>query len=212
VAEAIEGRIARKKNNALTLSFRNGPGDPLATALQGGADGKGSKAAVLFGFKNGGTGTHSLTYADGRVLHIKSQDSKPTLITQADGVEIATVERGETSVARLSGGTEVLRFVPDPDPDEARSLDAFRMRLQEPNGTEIGLFDVVRTISGWSLGMDLINTAIWWGRAGEPLKLPFLGTKLILNRALTPTELDIALAACVDTSIGLRPYVKAMSG
>jgi hypothetical protein len=106
MTEVLDARLDRiTKSNALRLTFRSGPGDPLAEARQGAADGRGSKIGVLFGFKNGGVGTHVLTYADGRALHVKSQDSKPTLITQADGVEIATVERGESSVARLSGGT-----------------------------------------------------------------------------------------------------------
>jgi hypothetical protein len=104
-----------------------------------------------------------------------------------------------------------LRFVQDPDPEQARSLDAFRMRVHDAKGTEIGTFDLIRTITGWSLGAELINTAIWWDRPGQPLKLPFLGTRMILNRALTQSERDVALAVSVDTAIGLQPYVKAMA-
>ena len=38
----IDGPCGRRLNNALTMRFlRNGTGEPIATALQGGADGVG---------------------------------------------------------------------------------------------------------------------------------------------------------------------------
>jgi hypothetical protein len=204
----IEGRCGRKLNNSLTLTFRDGPGDPMAVAYQGGGDGKGRKAAVLFGFINGGTGRHLLTYPSGDSITVASREQVPTTIARADGVELASVERGDESIARLSGGTEVLRI--ESDPEDAKTLEAFRMRVKAPDGSEIGRLDLIRTVAGWSLLDELLDASIWWDRAGQPMKIPFLGTRLVLQRDLTEIERDVVLGICVDLAIGLRPYIKEM--
>ncbi len=54
----VRGDMGRKLNNALTLTFRTGPEAELGTAVQASGDGAGKKLGVLFGFKNGGPGTH----------------------------------------------------------------------------------------------------------------------------------------------------------
>jgi hypothetical protein len=204
----IEGRVQRKTANALEMTFQDGPRGPIAVALQSGADGKGAKVGILFGFKNGGVGTHLLTYADGRALHVKSGDAKPTLITQADGATVATIDRGEVSVARASGGTEIMAFrKPAFDGDTA---DARMLLLVGSDGDELGRLFVVLRTGGWALASDLVSDFVWWGQAGQPLKLPVLGTSVALTRPLTALELDVVLGACVDIAIGLRPYVKGM--
>ena len=70
----VRGDTGRKVNNALTIAFGAGPDKPVGSGLQGGADGAGGKMGMLFGFKNGGNGTHVLTISDGTVLHVKSQN------------------------------------------------------------------------------------------------------------------------------------------
>jgi hypothetical protein len=70
------------------------PGDPLATGVQGAADGATGKLGILFGFRNGGTGNHVVTYQDGATLRIASRDRAPTVLSRLDGTEIATVHRG----------------------------------------------------------------------------------------------------------------------
>ena len=84
-AVMIDGRIERATSNALRLVFRTGPGEPLGVARQGAGDGRGKKIGVLFGFKNGGTGNHLLTFADGSTLGIESNSGKPSELTR-DGV------------------------------------------------------------------------------------------------------------------------------
>jgi hypothetical protein len=208
VSDVIEGRVVHQKSNALQQTFADGPGEPFAVAVQGGADGKGSKLSVLFGFKNGGVGTHLLTYQDGSAVHVRSGSGAPTEIARPDGVTIATIERGDTSVARASGGTEIVRFVGHPD--GVAVDDAYRLAMLAPDGSDLGRLDVIRRTGGWALASDLTNEVIWWGQAGQPLKVPILGTRLELTRPLTDTERDTVLGACVDMAIGLRPYVKQM--
>src|SRR5438874_1118299 len=93
-ATMIVGRVGRTLSNALTMTFSDGPDRTVATAVQSGGDGVGRKLGVLFGFANGGTGTHVLTYPDGARVLVRSGERKPTVVSRADGVEIATVHRG----------------------------------------------------------------------------------------------------------------------
>jgi len=207
----IEGKLGRKTSNALDLPIMQGAGDPIATGRQsGGETKKGGKLAILFGFRNGGTGTHSLTFADGEVLHVQSRDAAPTLVTRPDGVEVAVIERGDTSIAR-SGGRTVLTFAPDPD--EPKSVELFRMLVSDGSGAPLGRFDIIRTNAGWSIGR-IYNTIedlwVWWDRAGQGLKLPLLGVRMELSREPTAGERQLLCAAAVDITVGLRPYIAAM--
>lgn len=209
----IEGRVVHKKSNALQITFREGPGEPFAVGVQGAGDGRGSKLATLFGFKNGGSGNHVLTYQDGATLAVASKDSAPSVFARGDGVEVATVHRGETSKAVLAGGSELFHFVPDPDPEQARTPELFRLVVRNPAGEDLGRLDVIRKEGGWTI-MRAIDAAwdeyIWWDRAGRALPVPILGTRLMLAEPVSGVERDVLLGACVDITIGLRPYVAAM--
>ncbi|MFF2551529.1 hypothetical protein ACFVUS_11050 [Nocardia sp. NPDC058058] len=206
----IEGRVVHKLSNALQVTFQSGPGDPLADGVQGAGDGFGGKMAMLFGFKNGGTGKHRITYADGSVVWVQSREAAPTVLSRADGSAIGTINRADTSTAVGSTAGTLLHFVPA---DEPKSPELFRLRILDRMGEEFGRLDVVRTAGGWTLGRianDLYDTYIWWDRAGQPLPTPILGTRLLLQRAPDPTERDVLLGACVDITLGLRPYITAM--
>jgi len=205
---AIEGRLARKLNNALTMTFRNGPDEPIGQAVQSGADGAGRKLGVLFGFKNGGTGVHVYTPTVGLPLHVETRDVEPALLTRADGSAVGSIERGPTCVGRDASGRDVLRWVDHPD--GADTFEAFRLAVTDPGGELLAHMNVIRTLAGWSLGRELLEDAIWFGHAGQSLKLPFLGTSVQLFRDLTPIQLDLVLGSCIDTAIGLRPYGTGM--
>jgi hypothetical protein len=210
--QVIEARVVHKASNALKMTFTDGPGDPFATGLQGAGDGRGKKLGVLFGFKNGGAGNHRVTHTDGAVLNVASKDAAPTVFTDAAGAELATVHRGESSRAVLPGGGEVVRF--DPDPEEAKSPDVFRMVARTPSGDRLASVHIIRRAGGWSLGRALdgvLNEAFWWDRAGQPLPVPILGARVYLDREPTPTERTVLVGACVDIAIGLRPYIKEMN-
>ena len=200
----LEGRLSRKLNNALTMTFRVGPGDPIGHAVQGGADGVGSKLGILFGFKNGGPGVHVYAPMQGAPIRGASREKEPTVLSRDDGTVVATVERGDVSVARTPSGAEVLRWMDDPA--GGTTADAFRLLVTTPTGEPAARLNVIRTGAGWSLGRDLMDTAIWWGHAGQPMKLPLLGTSAQLLRALAPLEHEVLVASCVNLAIGMRPY------
>jgi hypothetical protein len=207
----IEGRVVHKTSNALQITFHDGPGDPLGVGVQGAGDGKGKKFATLLGFKNGGAGNHRLTYGDGEVVGIASKERAPTVLSRGDGTPFATIERGPTSSAVLADGGDLLTFVPDPD--EAKTLELFRVIVNTPSGERMGRLDVIRREGGWTLSRA-VDAAwkeyLWFDHAGRALPVPVLGTRLTLDRPPTGVERDVLLGACVDLAIGLRPYISVM--
>jgi hypothetical protein len=211
-SSTIEGYVVHKTNNALRMSFQDGPGDPCAVGVQGAGDGKGKKLAILFGFANGGSGNHVLTWSDGTVLRIASKEREPTVLTLGDGSALATIERGDESTARMPDGSPLLHF--GPDPVEDRTPDLFRIVVTGADGGAVGTLDVIRKVPGWTLSRAVAGAAdlaIWWDRAGQPLPVPILGTRLATVRPLTPVERDVLVCACVDLAIGLRPYIASMN-
>lgn len=213
----IDGRIARKTSNSLRMTFQEGDADPIAVAVQSSGDGKGAKLGVLFGFKNGGPGRHGLTYQDGRQVFVHSREQKPTLITEANGADLAVVNRvakgTDRSTAVAAGGGELLHFTADPI--EPMTPDIFRVVITDAAGHDLGRLHVIRKAGGWKTLSDVLdsawNTYIWWDHAGAPLPVQVLGTRLILLRNVSPIERDVLLAACVDLAIGLRPYIPEMN-
>ncbi|MCU1452501.1 MAG: hypothetical protein JWN46_647 [Acidimicrobiales bacterium] len=210
----VRGDVGRKLNNALTMTFTIGPDEPVATAKQSGGDGRGRKLGVLFGFKNGGPGIHVLTSLGGTAIEVESREQKPTLFRSADGAPLAEAVRGAPSVVSAADGSVVFTVVPAPDgatvPAGARLPDAFRTHLLDAAGSTFGTLDVIRSQGGWSLGAELVDDMIWFGHAGQPLKIPVIGTALTFLRPPTALEGDLALAVCVDMAIGLRPYIPEM--
>ncbi len=211
----IDGACGRKLNNALTMRFlHNGTGEPFATALQSGGDGVGKKLGILFGFKNGATGTHVLTYADGTTLDVPVMDVDPTHVTGRDGTAVCTITRGETTTISAPDGTTLLSFLPDPVEPEARSH--FRMRIEDGTGAHVATMDVIRQAEYGDVGIaDVIEavdlvTSGFASDTGGSLPLPLLGTRIVLFRELTSLEQDALLAACVEIGIGVRSYVAAM--
>lgn len=204
----IEGRISRKANNALVMTFRDGPGEPIGQAVQSSADGFGSKMGVLFGFKNGGTGVHVYTPASGEPLHVLSRDKAPTLLTRPDGAAVATIERGPVCTATTPDGGEALRWADHPD--GGRVPDAFRLVASRPSGEAVARVHLILAAAGWSLGRELLDDLVWFGHAGQPLKLPFLGASVEVLAPLTATERELLIASCIDMAIGLRRYGSSM--
>ena len=207
----FEGRCVHKASNALQITFHDGPDEPFAIGVQGAGDSRGKKLGILFGFKNGGPGNHLVTYRDGSVLGVSSRDLAPTVLTR-DGVEIATVERDATSIARGPDGAVVLQFLPDPA--EPVTLELFRLIVTSPAGEQIGRLDVIRRSEGWSTTrlLDVALTEyVWWDHAGRPLPIPFLGTRVVIDRPVADLERDVLVGACVDIAVGIRPYDHEMA-
>jgi hypothetical protein len=91
-----------------------------------------------------------------------------------------------------------------------QSRDQQPTLLTRPDGAVVADLDLVRTLAGWSLGRDLVDATIWWGRAGRPLPIPFLGTSVKVFSPLTAVEHEQLIASCIDMAVGLRPYGTAM--
>jgi hypothetical protein len=212
----IDGPCGRKLNNAITMRFlRNGTGEPFATALQSGNDGVGKKLGVLFGFKNGAAGTHTVTYADDTTLAVPVVDLEPTHVTRGDGSAVCTITRGETTAITAPDGSAVLTFLPDPV--EPKLDSCYRLRIEDGSGVHVATMDVIRQGSGYEdVGvLDVLDAVdfVAGGFVSDPggsLALPFLGTRIVLFREPTPLEQDALLAASVEIGIAVRPYVTAM--
>jgi len=216
----IDGPCGRKLNNALTMRFLRSvagtePGEPFATALQSGGDGVGKKLGVLFGFKNGSSGTHVVTYADGTTLDVPVVDLQPTHVTRGDGSAVCTITRGETTAVITPDGAALLTFLPDPVEPEASAF--FRLRVEDGAGAHVATMDVIRDASYGEVGVLEVLEAIdfvaggFVSDSGGSLPLPFLGTRIVLFREPTALEQDALLAAAVEIGIGVRPYVAAMA-
>jgi hypothetical protein len=204
----IDAPVGRKLNNALTMKFSEGEGDPFATALQSGGDGAGKKLGILFGFKNGSAGAHVVTYADGSTLTVPTVDGEPTLVARGD-TTVATITRGETTTATGPDGQVVLSFLPDPAEPVTSARD--RLRLTDASGRPVATMDVIKPGGGYTTG-DLVEAADFvlggfQSQTGGALPMHRLGVRTVLYRALTPLERDVVVAASVELGISIRPYV-----
>ena len=224
----IDGRCGRKVNNALTMAFFDGVAtEPFATAVQGQADGVGGKLAILFGFRNGHSGKHVLTYVDGGRVDVPTVDYGPTELKR-DGHPLATILRENTpldgkfhtakenapvsgpTTATLPDGTVLFRFLPDPV--EPKNDDRYRIQVVDAAGTPVASLDMVRSPSGWDLGEELLEFALEGIDTSTGGSLPILvaGTRLVLYRETTQVERDVLLAACVELGISVRAYFTEM--
>jgi hypothetical protein len=205
----VQARLGRRTSNALELVFRAGPGDPLAVATQNGGGGTGAKFGTLLGFKNGGPGTHSLVSQDGSRGGLVATATGPKTVVTGDGeAPFGVIERVDDATTLRGPGDRVLATLAG-DPTGVVTLEAFRLLVSSPTGAPLGRLQVARTVAGWSLVDDIIDTTIWWGKAA-PLKLPVLGASLQLDTEVDADLGDMLLAACVDLCIGLRAYVAGM--
>lgn len=208
----IEGRVGRKINNALFIDFSTGGDKPFARAEQGAAGGFGAKLGTLFGFKNGGTGKHLLTYTDGSKLIVDTRDSQPSLVSR-NGAQIASIARKDTTTAIAADGSVIYTFAGDPEAEGVSEL--WRALITLPDGKPAGRLDVIRTNDGWGIGLEDVLDLIggnFGGDAGSSLPIPFQGTRLLLTEPTSELQRDVLLAACVDIALGVRPYFTAMGG
>lgn len=203
----IEARIQQAAQDALRLVFRCGTGEPIATADQGVFDAFGHRMGGPLGFESGGSGIHRLTLHDGPVLYISSGCGLPTVVSTADGQDIALITRGLVSTATAPDGTELFHFLPAPA--HPKTPSAYHLLITAA-GRRIGVLDVIRNCEGLVEACREDHSDPWWEHMVKPLPLPVVGTRIALEQPVGEVEQEVLLAACVDTAIGLRPYVAEM--
>lgn len=189
----IEGRVVYSATDAVRVAFRRGPGEPFA-----------------LGVTNGRSGRHRLTYADGAIVWVESTPAAHTILERGDGTALGVITRADTSTAVGATAGTLFHFVPD---REAVSADLFRLRVLDRMGRDFAHLDVVRTAAGWATGRSADEhweSHLWWDRSGPVLPVPILGTRLLVRHRPDRDERDVLLAACVDITLGLRPYVAEM--
>jgi hypothetical protein len=72
---------------------------------------------------------------------------------------------------------------------------------------------VVRTNAGWDISAEDVLDFVsgnFGGDAGSSLPIPFKGTRVVLFREVTQVERDVLLAACVEITLAVRPYIREM--
>jgi hypothetical protein len=140
---------------------------------------------------------------------VVSPKSGPTLVTDDQGAVLASVELGEPTVVRRGDAGPPLFHVVD-DPARPKSTEAFNALVTRPDGDRVASLAVIRTLAGWSLARDLLESQIIFHGVAAPLKLPVLGTVLALDAPIDGFETGVLVAMCVDLAISLRPYVPSM--
>lgn len=215
----IVGRVGRRLNNALTLTLVDAPGEPVATARQGGDAGFGGKLAIMLGLRNHGPGRHLLETRDGDRVVTVSGFNSPSMI-ERNGSTVATIDCAATTLVTDISGDVV--FTVEPDRERASTADVDRMTVRGADGQIVAQVDVILAASGWELSP---NDVIGFGLSvaseglgallsdGTPsngsLPIRILGTRLVLPRAVALPERDLLLGLCVDLAIGGRSYVAA---
>ncbi|RFA15502.1 hypothetical protein B7R22_06645 [Subtercola boreus] len=215
----IVGRVGRRYTNALTMTFVDAPGAPVATVRQGGAGGFGGKLAIALGLRNHGPGRHLMQTREGQRVVTASGYNSPSTIERC-GSTVATVTCGATTTVRGAAGGVL--FTIEPDPDRASTADVRRMLVRSEHGGPAARVDVILAASGWDISpVDLVGFGFALASegigalvsdgvpSGGSLPIRILGTRLVLPAPVQESERDLLLALCVDLAVGGRRYVAA---
>lgn len=194
-AIAVVARVSRSTSNALRVELTTPEGTELAGAQQKGG------AAVLFGFKNGGKSTYTLSNTAGDELRIAVAGT--TNITK-DSTPVGKIVPADGAARLEDGGGSVLAVV---QPHAGHKADsAWHHRLLSPSGEELGVLTLMTVHTGWS---DIESEAIqlMLNRNVATLKAPSAGAMLTLTAPVHPAVGDVLAAACVDFSVLPRGYI-----
>ncbi len=199
-ATVVDARTGRKLNNALTLTFKTSPDDTIAVGTQVGS------AWVLLGFKNtGDAGRFTLKGAPGELaLDCRAER---TTVTTAGGDPVGTVERVDDDGELRDAGGSVLAHLAGLPKEHSRD-PACRYPLTDDAGADLGVLTLLTTAAtGFDLVDELVETAVFWGKAA-PLKVPPLGARLDLHRAVASTLGNLLLSACVTIALGPQAFIR----
>ena len=195
----VDSRMGRKLNNALTFTYRTGPGEPLAVVTQ--AKGMG----VLLGFKNGGASKYTLETADAQ--YPIDCAVKASTLTGPDGALIGTVMPDGAGNALLADASGALLATLHGHPYDRRHEPYWPHALTDAAGEPLGTFTVIRASSNIDWLGDVIDVTIWWGRPGGPLKVPTIGVTLQLDHPVGDVLGDVLMLAMIDSAGATRDHL-----
>ena len=193
-ATTVAAKVGRTKANALTVEFKDGAGKEFGKAKQ-----KGS-AGVLFGFRNGGKSSYTLTAGSDELA--------------VDVASTTTISRGGTAIGkivpadgacRIEDGAGTVLAVVRPFAG-LKADDPWVHPLLTPQGSEFGTLDLLRSHTSWG---DVVDDIINWDLelTGQALKVPTSGAMLKLAAPVHDVLGDLLVAACVDFTVLPRGYI-----
>ncbi len=161
-------------------------------------------AWVLLGFKNTGDAGRFTLKGPAGELELDCRAERTTVKTSG-GDPVGTVERvtdgGELCDA---GGTVVARLAGLP---REHSRDpACRYPLTDEAGADLGTLTLLTTAGQFDLVDELVKTTVYWEKSA-PLKVPTLGARLDLHRAVGSTLGNLLLSTCVTIAIGPQAFI-----
>jgi hypothetical protein len=192
--------LRRSLNNALIADLKDQAGNPIGEAKQK------FGAGVLFGFKNGGKSTYTLTAGE-RTATI---DVAATTTVTDGGVVLGRIAPHD-GAARLEDSAGALLAVIRPF-EGKKADDPWRHPILSPRGDVLGSLNLMRTHTPLLTNDDwaLIDHEIFGFtlHSTTALKTPALGTVLQLAAPVDPRLGDLLACATVDFSVLPRGYIK----
>jgi hypothetical protein len=192
--------LRRSPNNALIADIKDQAGNTIGEAKQK------FSAGVLFGFKNGGKSSYTLT-AGNRTVTIDV--AATTTVTDADVVLGRIAPHDGAARIEDSAGAVLALIRPF---EGKKGDDPWRHPIVSPRGDLLGSLNLMRThqplltADDWAwIDHEIFGFAL---HSTTALKTPALGTALQLAAPVDPRLGDLLACAAVDFSVLPRGYIK----
>lgn len=191
--------LRRSAGNAIIAAVADRAGNPLCEAKQN------SSAAVLFGFKNGGRSTYTLTSGNRTV---RVDVSGTTTVTEDDVVRGRIAPHDGAAQIEDSAGRTVALIRPF---EGLKGDDPWRHPIVAPTGEVLGSLNLMRTHQPLLTDDDLalIDYELFGfsRNSNQSGKLPARGTVLQLTAPVDPALGDLLVCAGIDFAVLPRGYV-----
>ncbi len=79
--------------------------------------------------------------------------------------------------------------------------------LGDEAGADLGTLTLLTTAAQVDLVDELVETTVYWEKA-SPLKVPNLGARLDLQRAVGSTLGNLLLSTCVTIALGPQAFIR----
>jgi hypothetical protein len=192
--------LRRSANNALIADLKDQAGNPVGEAKQK------FSAGVLFGFKNGGKSTYTLTAGE-RAVTIDV--AATTTVTEA-GVVLGRIAPHDGAARIEDSAGAVLALI---RPFEGKKGDdPWRHPILSQRGDLLGSLNLMRTHQplltndDWAyIDHEIFGFTL---HSSTALRTPALGTVIQLAAPVDPRLGDLLVCAAVDFSVLPRGYIK----